>query len=993
MNTEFKFTADDSELIAFVIRSDEGIATLEQRSQDLSDSMTKAFKQSGASLQEQEQLFKKVSTSIIKTKEETKRLQTEQQKLNEERKRGIGNLKIFGVRLQDLVKVRQSETKAIDSNRQQIENEIKSRKAIIKALESDIAAIEKVNKSLNQNSSLLKRNNSLLDQKRKRLAAEEKALLLLSQQQNKQSKATQKAAKGSRSFGRAIGTISRAATKFLAVGLLGALSALVGIFLKSEQGAKLFRKGLAAMDAVTDVLASRMGKLYDGLVNIFSGNFKKGFSDLKQSISGVASEMKAATSQATALEGAMIRLEKAQLDFELSTIRNKGKIIELNNVINDGNISIRERKKAVEELATLQTKSTNEQIKLQEEQTALALGYVEVTQDVIKNVNDFIKAGKKAEDLEGIAFGGKVKNIERAKTELQKLAELQNQTLVLQFERQAEINNLNSEARRIFEEKRKAQEQLKNEYLNTLEVLEQQIQSERLAALEGIERIEAQRKLALDQVSNLEDQLKKQAQAARKSFLQEKEFAELRKLVNQRADKEITAFRVAELEQQKKAQEDQFKSLEKATDDFLSEQDRRFANRLKVIAEDQSVTLRAIEFDDSKTEEEKAESQLEATIFFLQKKRKVLVEQFNENSPKVRLLDFDIAEAEQQLEELNGNVKPLLQRLKDSILDTFQITEEELNIITGLLGDTLSNFTDARTAAIEREIDAQEKLIQGLSAKVTETKSLLQQEQDAYNKGNANNLRSTKERLAAEEKALREAEEKKLKLEEKAAKRRLLIDSLQQASSIALAGAQLVAAEASKGLVGIITALSGVALIAKVVSKAKGIAQQFSAPPTFFKGANLDKFFSGQTKRGNKKEFPAMTKHGDPLILHGDEYVMPNQPAKEHLSLLEDMHKGKYAGIDLKHIIDEAIKPGALMTRQTLPTDRINRMNQKHIIIKEKSNNALTESNVRDIIEQQTGEILTYWKRQPQVTPTPWGYVKRTDDGLNVKEEIVKIKT
>lgn len=67
-------------------------------------------------------------------------------------------------------------------------------------------------------------------------------------------------------------------------------------------------------------------------------------------------------------------------------------------------------------------------------------------------------------------------------------------------------------------------------------------------------------------------------------------------------------------------------------------------------------------------------------------------------------------------------------------------------------------------------------------------------------------------------------------MEKKAAQQRLLLDSLEQASSFALAIAKLTAREAFKGLPGIITAAAGIALILGIIAKARAIRNQFEPP-------------------------------------------------------------------------------------------------------------------------------------------------------------------
>ena len=215
----------------------------------------------------------------------------------------------------------------------------------------------------------------------------------------------------------------------------------------------------------------------------------------------------------------------------------------------------------------------------------------------------------------------------------------------------------------------------------------------------------------------------------------------------------------------------------------------------------------------------------------------------------------------QLLREQEKN-RPIFDRIKDSIRVAFGLSEDELNAITDQAGRAIFSLVDTIDAATQAQIAQQDRLLQAIETRITETQRLLDQELRRQEQGYANNVDALKARLEQENAEREQAERKRLDLERKAANQRLLINSAEQVSNYILAITKLTAAEAGKGLIGIFTAVAGVALLASIIARARANAAQFRDVPQFRTGTE---FVDGP---GNKysDSIPARLSRGERVV-------------------------------------------------------------------------------------------------------------------------------
>jgi len=242
-------------------------------------------------------------------------------------------------------------------------------------------------------------------------------------------------------------------------------------------------------------------------------------------------------------------------------------------------------------------------------------------------------------------------------------------------------------------------------------------------------------------------------------------------------------------------------------------------------------------------------------------------------------------EAQQAFKRLNkvfeGNL-PLLQRIKDGIASAFGLSREELENgfkeISAGFNLAFGNFITGLDAATEAQISAQDKVIERRREQVEELQELLDIELQRQKDGFANSVGAREKELAEKQALLEAAETKRAALEEKAARRTLIINSVQQASEATLTVARLLSASAKLGIFGFIAAAAvGVSTVFSILAQAKAQSAKFATAPGFKGGTP---FLDG-AGNGKSDSIPVWASKGERIMpAHLNEILggakMPN---------------------------------------------------------------------------------------------------------------------
>ena len=185
------------------------------------------------------------------------------------------------------------------------------------------------------------------------------------------------------------------------------------------------------------------------------------------------------------------------------------------------------------------------------------------------------------------------------------------------------------------------------------------------------------------------------------------------------------------------------------------------------------------------------------------------------------------------------NQKPILSRIKEDILASLRVSEEELGEISQSIGANFGRLLDSLDELTQAQISQQDRVIESLDEQISVTTSKLDQALADQAAGYRNDATALEEQLKRQQEAREAAEEERARLEQQAARRRIIQNNIEQASNLVLSITKLIAAESGKGLLGIVTALAGASLIYSLVAQSKAQSNQFGTTPAFREGTEF----------------------------------------------------------------------------------------------------------------------------------------------------------
>lgn len=279
-------------------------------------------------------------------------------------------------------------------------------------------------------------------------------------------------------------------------------------------------------------------------------------------------------------------------------------------------------------------------------------------------------------------------------------------------------------------------------------------------------------------------------------------------------------------------------------------------------------------------------------------RRRILAEEFGENSPEIKLLDLEIGLLQDGIDNIEKLDLSPLEKIKARIQEAFGIDEETLNLIAEQATGAFNNIVAGLESIYERQLIEQDKLIEQIDERVDVLQGALDRELELQEQGFANNAGLAQADLDAELARKEQEENKRLEIEKKAANQQLLIDAARQASSLALATANLLANEALKGLPGILLAGTiGFATIFATIQKARATAASFKAPE--FRGGGFAKgvLVGPSHEQGGVFGTYSSSEGQRVLNMEGDEHIMPVRETQQYAPALEAMRTGSIRGM------------------------------------------------------------------------------------------------
>lgn len=363
---------------------------------------------------------------------------------------------------------------------------------------------------------------------------------------------------------------------------------------------------------------------------------------------------------------------------------------------------------------------------------------------------------------------------------------------------------------------------------------------------------------------------------------------------------------------------------------------------------------------------------------------------------------------QQGLEDAQRRITPFLARWRADLADMLGITEAEMDLAFDFAREAVFAITDFTAQATQQRIEMYAMEADALRASRDEIRSELEKEKQEQAAGNANRVAELEARLKAEEAALFAAEQRRLDEERKAANRRLVFDSIQQASKLALAAANVITAESSRGLLGILTAAGGIALLFSIMAGAKANAAKASQIPKLRMGGETPEI--GEVKGPSHEQGGIIaTIDGRPVVeIEGGERVVDKKRSKKYRPFFEELKQGKYDHLERLTIVDPT-RPGASRYMQIEPrqhTERLRIVHPGRSVLSGMASQirsyeakglddnqalaaALMEKAYTKAAQDATKQLIDYWKGRPVVRPLD-GWVETWEVGNTKQRKVVR---
>lgn len=488
----------------------------------------------------------------------------------------------------------------------------------------------------------------------------------------------------------------------------------------------------------------------------------------------------------------------------------------------------------------------------------------------------------------------------------------------------AQIDLLNIQA----EERKKAAEKQKkaaDELAQALLDLLKKSQAAELSMLSGKEKLDFQKKLSDQEISELEKQLLKKLKAAGKgnklSVEQEKEFNNLKAAVNREYYNGILQLAIQEAQTEaniNKAKNDTLLSdfelrntiVKNGINSVVAAEDATNLERTILEQERQTLLLD----QEKKYQQEKLNLVLKGIDAETNVKKASLQAELNIVSTKNDVVSIARAKAiEDELASITnsgelakqaaiGSTQTAINGIEEEIkkndlskkLTGFKIDwarlfgvsdtelagiKENLNKLSTEAVKIVGMYLDFQEQTLAKELEATEKKKELRDKEISELESKLKKEDELKNDGLANDSARLQQELDEKKRQRDEAlaEEKRIKKEqEKLAKDQLLLDQATQASSLVTAIAQIFAATAGAGPIGVALAAVTIAAMLASFAYAQGQASQAinKTDSSFAQG--------GYTGDGGKYE--------EAGTVHKGEFVNTKETTKKYRNLLEGIH-------------------------------------------------------------------------------------------------------
>lgn len=717
----------------------------------------------------------------------------------------------------------------------------------------------------------------------------------------------------------------------ISTGIGAIVVALVGLVLafgRTQAGAEKLKQILSAVSAVVDVFIGRLARVGTAIIGFVTGTktLAQAGKEITGSFKGINKELSESVKLAVQVEKTYQDLAKRQRELTVEQSKGEKALAQLAAVYDAQGVSAGKAIGAIKQAQGVALGLNEKELKL--------------SKDRLKNIEAEIKLQKNLVTTE---------SLDKRAEALVEVNQLETQRIELFAEYQRRLSQIRAEQAKEVKERREQLQKLREDYEKILGDLDKRLDKAAVIGLDGIEKLLTERDVAIAELVDFQASIEKAAKAAGIKIPDETR----QQIVSLYADVEDEFVRQAA----KFRKENPFK-----IDTFLN--------------------------IDGKENKEAAKKFTGDVIGLLNLSQK-------EQVAEIDKLGKDLGQSvrdkiERGLIDAQINEMPIFDRIKQGLIKAFNISEEELSLITDLIGQSISSASQLFTSGIDTQIAAQDRLIESLQKGVDEKQKALDAELAQQKDGLANYAKIREDELKAEQARLAEAQRQKQELEKKALRQQLVSDSLSQASQLTLAAIKVTTAESGKGLLGIITALSAVALIFRIAAQARANAAKFAPAPKFRGGGKLD----GPSHEGG----------GIPIVIdgtrlveaEGGEYIIRKKSTSVNEEFFSRVNKGHYDNINLLDVVERRRADTALIRSAYnvagsrgafITTAQANRQHSSQNTVD------LAIDQMRVELKTAVNQVRDEIKKRPVVKPLTEGYILEFYNGNTLERHIVKPAT
>jgi hypothetical protein len=370
---------------------------------------------------------------------------------------------------------------------------------------------------------------------------------------------------------------------------------------------------------------------------------------------------------------------------------------------------------------------------------------------------------------------------------------------------------------------------------------------------------------------------------------------------------------------------------------------------------------------------------LEIILASLQAQRGAFGLTVNEETIK---LDSLIKDAQAGLKAFDEQAKPAFKNagdlFKTYLQDAFNIDDEQFAALSDGFGALKDSILSVVNAGYEAEINALDESIKTREDRISDLEGLIESELDAKNKGYANDYDALLLQKTEEETLLKEDNKKRIEIQKEQLRNETAIQAAQQVGALVTAVANMVASGSKLGIFGLpIIAASVIGLFA-LYKNYKNQVKALSV--SAFKGGKISDYLQpGQTAKSDRPGYGEGHRvEGTNLRIGADEFLVNAVTTSKHLPFLNEFNKGSFDNIDFMKAINKAPDKSVLVK-----VVREKEQRDKASVV-----NGLDKESLKEVIREQTNEILDMERKKPIVINLPNGDVEVTyitKNGVNTR--------